>query len=87
MKSLFILLVLNLYLGVSVFAQGQKTTQELLMSTNWEPQDFFYEGDCGYIKYTKTQDIYIEKINNTIDRVYSNYYLSHLLIPYLTVKK
>lgn len=48
MKSLFILLVLNLYLGVSVFAQGQKTTQELLMSTNWEPQDFFYEGDCGY---------------------------------------
>ena len=36
----------------------------------------FYEGDCGYIKYTKTQDIYIEKIDNTIDRVYSNYYLS-----------
>ena len=77
MKSLFILLLLNMYCcGMSVFAQGQKTTQGLLTSTNWEPQDFFYEGDCGYIKYTKTQDIYIEKIDNTIDRVYSNYYLS-----------
>ena len=75
-KFLFLAVVLNMYLGISVFAQEQKTTQELLMSTNWEPQDFFYEGDCGYIKYTKTQDIYIEKINNTIDRVYSNYYLS-----------
>ena len=74
MKSLFILLVLNMYCGISAFAQGQKTTQELLTSTNWEPQDFFYEGDCGYIKYTKTQDIYIEKIDNKIDRVYSNYY-------------
>lgn len=76
MKGLFILLVFNMYCGISAFAQGQKTTQELLTSTNWEPQDFFYEGDCGYIKYTKTQDIYIEKIDNKIDRVYSNYYLS-----------
>ena len=77
MKSLFILLVLNMYCcGMCVFAQEQKTTLELLMSSNWEPQDFFYEGDCGYIKYTKTQDIYVEKINNIIDRVYSNYYLS-----------
>lgn len=42
MKSLFILLMLNMYCcGMSVFAQGQKTTQELLTSTNWEPQDFF----------------------------------------------
>lgn len=47
MKRLFILLILNMYCGISVFAQEQKTTQELLTSTNWEPQDFFYEGDYG----------------------------------------
>ena len=53
-KFLFLTVVLNMYLGISVFAQEQKTTQELLMSTNWEPQDFFYEGDYGYVRYTKT---------------------------------
>lgn len=76
MKILSIILLLNICFINSLHSQTAKTTQELLMSTNWEPQDFFDEGDCGYIKYTKTKDIYIEKINNTIDRVYSNYYLS-----------
>ena len=76
MKILSIILLLNICFINSLTSQTAKTMQELLMSTNWEPQDFFDEGDCGYIKYTKTKDIYIEKINNTIDRVYSNYYLS-----------
>ena len=49
MKRLFILLVLNMYLGISVFAQEQKTTQELLTSTKWEPQDFFANGYSGVI--------------------------------------
>ncbi|WP_294617462.1 hypothetical protein [uncultured Bacteroides sp.] len=46
------------------------------MSTYWEPQDCFYEGDCGYVRYTKTRDIYVEKIDNKTDSVYSDYYLS-----------
>lgn len=76
MKHLSILLILNMCIGLSVFAQGQKDTLELLMSTKWEPQDFFYEGDCGYIQYTSTQDIYVEKIDGQIERIYSNFYLS-----------
>lgn len=75
MRNILIISML-LICNVSLWAQGQKTTQELLMSTNWEPQDTFYEGDCGYVKYTSTQDLYVEKIDNKIDRVYSDYYLS-----------
>lgn len=76
MKILSIILLLDVCFINSLTSQTVKTMQELLTSTNWEPQNFFDEGDCGYIKYTKTKDIYIEKINNTIDRIYSNYYLS-----------
>lgn len=62
--------------NVSLWGQGQKNTLELLMSTNWEPQDFFYEGDCGYVKYTNTQDIYVEKNDGQIERITSRFYLS-----------
>ncbi|WP_294617455.1 hypothetical protein [uncultured Bacteroides sp.] len=56
--------------------QGQKITQELLMSTHWEPQDFFYEGDCGYIRYTKTEFVTEMKIDGEL-RIFSySYYLS-----------
>ena len=77
MKSLFILLMLNMYCcGMSVFAQGQKTTQELLTSTNWEPQDFFYEGDYGYVRYTQTEYITKMKINGELRIFNYRYYLS-----------
>ena len=76
MKSLFILLVLNMYLGMSVFAQEQKTTQELLTSTKWEPQDFFYEGDYGYVRYTKTEYFTKMKINDELRIFNYRYYLS-----------
>ena len=57
-------------------AQGQKTTQELLTSTHWEPQDFFYEGDCGYVRYTKTEFVTEMKIDGEL-RIFSySYYLS-----------
>lgn len=76
MKSLFILLLLNLCCGMFVFAQGEKSTQELLMSTHWEPQDFFYEGDCGYVRYTKTEFVTEMKIDGEL-RIFSySYYLS-----------
>lgn len=77
MKSLFILLILNMYCcGMSVFAQEQKTTQELLTSTNWEPQDFFYEGDYGYVRYTQTEYITKMKINGELRIFNYRYYLS-----------
>lgn len=76
MKRLFILLILNMYCGISVFAQGQKTTQELLTSTNWEPQDFFYEGDYGYVRYTQTEYITKMKINGELRIFNYRYYLS-----------
>ena len=77
MKSLFILLVLNMYCcGMCVFAQEKKTTLELLTSTKWEPQDFFAKGNYGYVKYTETE--YFTKMN--IDgelRIFNyRYYLS-----------
>lgn len=77
MKSLFILLILNMYCcGMSVFAQGQKTTQELLTSTNWEPQDFFANGDYGYVRYTKTEYATKMKIDGELRIFNYRYYLS-----------
>ena len=77
MKSLFILLVLNMYCcGMCVFAQEQKTTLELLTSTKWEPQDFFYEGDYGYVRYTETEYITKMKINDELRFFNYRYYLS-----------
>ena len=75
-KFLFLAVVLNMYLGISVFAQEQKTTQELLTSTKWEPQDFFYEGDYGYVRYTKTEYITKMKINDELRIFNYRYYLS-----------
>ena len=75
-KSLFILLALNMYCGISVFAQEQKTTQELLTSTKWEPQDFFYEGDYGYVRYTKTEYFTKMKIDGELRIFNYRYYLS-----------
>ena len=77
MKSLFILLVLNMYCcGMCVFAQEKKTTLELLTSTKWEPQDFFYEGDYGYVRYTETEYITKMKINDELRFFNYRYYLS-----------
>ena len=76
MKGLFILLVFNMYCGISAFAQGQKTTQELLTSTKWEPQDFFYEGDYGYVRYTKTEYVTKMKIDGELRLFNYRYYLS-----------
>ena len=76
MKSLFILLVLNMYCGISVFAQEQKTTQELLTSTKWEPQDFFANGNYGYVKYTKTEFFTKMKIDGELRIFNYRYYLS-----------
>ena len=76
MKSLFILLVLNMYLGISVFAQEQKTTLELLTSTKWEPQDFFANGNYGYVKYTETKYFTKMKIDGELRIFNYRYYLS-----------
>lgn len=77
MKSLFILLVLNMYCcGMCVFAQEQKTTQELLTSTKWEPQDFFAKGNYGYVKYTETEYFTKMKINDELRVFNYRYYLS-----------
>lgn len=76
MKHLSILLILNMCIGLSVFAQGQKDTLELLMSTKWEPQDFFYEGDCGYIRFTETAFVAEMKIDGEIDILSNSYYLT-----------
>ena len=76
MKRLFILLVLSMYLGISVFAQEQKTTQELLTSTKWEPQDFFANGNYGYVKYTKTEFFTKMKIDGELRIFNYRYYLS-----------
>ena len=65
-----------MYCGISVFAQGQKTTQELLTSTKWEPQDFFYEGDYGYVRYTKTEYVTKTKIDGELRLFNYRYYLS-----------
>ena len=65
-----------MYCGISVFAQGQKTTQELLTSTKWEPQDFFYEGDYGYVRYTKTEYVTKMKIDGELRLFNYRYYLS-----------
>ena len=75
-RFLFFAVVLNMYLGISVFAQEQKTTQELLTSTKWKPQDFFYEGDYGYVRYTKTEYITKMKINDELRIFNYRYYLS-----------
>ena len=55
MKILSIILLLNICFINSLTSQTAKTTQELLTSTKWEPQDFFANGDYGYVKYTKTE--------------------------------
>ena len=55
MKILSIILLLNICFINSLTSQTVKTTQELLTSTKWEPQYFFYEGDYGYVRYTKTE--------------------------------
>ena len=65
-----------MYCGISAFAQGKKTTQELLTSTNWEPQDFFYEGDYGYVRYTKTEYVTKMKIDGELRLFNYRYYLS-----------
>ena len=65
-----------MYCGISVFAQGQKTTQELLTSTKWEPQDFFYEGDYGYVRYTKTEYVTKMKIDGELRLFNYRYYVS-----------
>ena len=76
MKSLFLLLALNMYCGISVFAQEQKTTQELLMSTKWELQNFFANGNYGYVKYTKTEFFTKMKIDGELRIFNYRYYLS-----------
>ena len=49
---------------------------ELLMSTKWEPQDAYEEGDAGYLRYSRTQEIYIKRIDNEVDSSSWDYYLS-----------
>ena len=80
MKKLLLLFFLSVC-SVPIFAQ---TTQELLMSTNWEPQGFFDEGECGYVKFTTTQFVYAESVDNQIDYMYNSYYLS--FIPLILCK-
>ncbi len=72
MKKSLLLFFLSVC-SVPIFAQ---TTQELLISTNWEPQGFFDEGECGYVKFTTTQFVYAESVDNQIDYMYNSYYLS-----------
>ena len=72
MKKLLLLFFLSVC-SVPIFAQ---TTQELLMSTNWEPQNFVSEEDRCYIKYTASQEIFVSDIDNEIEHDPDDYYLS-----------
>ena len=74
MKKSLLLFFLSVC-SVPIFAQ---TTQELLMSTNWEPQNFVSEEDRCYIKYTASQEIFVSDIDNEITRYTDAYYLSSL---------
>ena len=76
MKILSIILLLNICFINSLTSQTAKTTQELLMSTNWEPQDFFANGDYGYVKYTKTEFFTKMKIDGELRIFNYRYYLS-----------
>ena len=76
MKILSIILLLNICFINSLTSQTVKTTQELLTSTKWEPQDFFYEGDYGYVRYTKTEYFTKMKINDELRIFNYRYYLS-----------
>lgn len=60
----------------SLTSQTAKTTQELLTSTKWEPQDFFANGDYGYVRYTKTEYITKMKIDGELRIFNYRYYLS-----------
>ena len=72
MKKLLLLFFLSVC-SVPIFAQ---TTQELLMSTNWEPQNFFTEGDYGYYQYTQTRLTTKMRIYDEFEIFYYDYYLS-----------
>ena len=76
MKILSIILLLNICFINSLTSQTAKTTQELLMSTKWEPQDFFANGDYGYVKYTKTEYFTKMKIDGELRIFNYRYYLS-----------
>lgn len=75
-KNLFILLLLNVCCSISVFAQKQKTTQELLMSAKWEPQDFYHEDNCGFVRYTEVKFITEMKFYGKYRFFSYDYYLS-----------
>ena len=76
MKILSIILLLNICFINSLTSQTAKTTQELLTSTKWEPQDFFANGDYGYVRYTKTEYITKMKIDGELRIFNYRYYLS-----------
>ena len=76
MKILSIILLLNICFINSLTSQTAKTTQELLTSTKWEPQDFFANGDYGYVKYTKTEFFTKMKIDGELRIFNYRYYLS-----------
>ncbi|MGL4332856.1 MAG: hypothetical protein ACRCSR_08725 [Bacteroidales bacterium] len=59
-----------------LFSQNQKTTMDLLMSTKWEPQNAFDEGDYGYVRFSNIQRIFKYRIRNKIDSSNYSYYLS-----------
>lgn len=75
MKVLFIVLLIILS-PMSLFSQKKLTTKELLMSTHWEPQDFWDEGESGYVKFAEKTRAYVENINGLKDSVNYVYYLS-----------
>ncbi|WP_294620414.1 hypothetical protein, partial [uncultured Bacteroides sp.] len=56
--------------------QGQKTIQELLMSTHWESQNFWDESESGYVKLAEKTRTYVENINGSKDSINYVYYLS-----------
>ena len=76
MKILSIILLLNICFINSLTSQTAKTTQELLTSTKWEPQDFFANGNYGYVKYTKTEFFTKMKIDGELRIFNYRYYLS-----------
>ena len=77
MKRLLSFLLMAMCLcNIVLFSQNQKTTMELLMSTKWEPQNAYEEGDAGYVKYSKDKLLYFENIDNEVDSVHWDYYLS-----------
>ncbi len=75
MKTIIWMLLSTCFV-ISAFAQERQSTQKLLMSTKWEPQDFFYEGDYGYVRYTKTKFITEMKIDGELRIFDYSYYLS-----------